>query len=426
MRKILVISYFFPPCAKSGTQRILKMAEYLPKFNWEPIFLTVKDGYWGRLARWDQELGNIVEPFKVYRSSFPFPFKKGGFGLLKRLVRRIWDEIMSPDGFVMWVPFAIRRGIKIIKEDKPNAIFVTGTPFSSFLIGYFLKKKTGLPLFLDYRDPWTNNPGLIHPRWKIPLCKYIENKIVKTADLIFAATPYMAKYILQSFPSSLALKFRTFTYSFNAKYFSQLSKFAHQNPIFTITFAGHVHGDAHPEPFLIALKLLMNNIPELFEKINFNSYGTLIGLITKKEIISLIQKYELNNIVKVKEFFLSVSKIYEEIRKSHILLLPLGKSKITEVLYPGKFFDYLGAKRPILYLGIKGQVWETIEKTKTGVCVDPENPEEIASAIYDLYQKYYVRKEPFTPDENELKKFESEYVIGKFVKDIEEVLKNRQ
>lgn len=421
MKKILIISYFFPPCSKSGVHRILRMAEYLPQFGWEPIFLAVKDGYWGSADRIDERLNEIVRPFKTYKSYYFFPFKKGGNSLFKRLVRRIWSEVMIPDSYVMWVPFAVKKGIEIIKNHRPNAIFVTGTPFSSFLIGYFLKKKTGLPLFLDYRDPWTNNPGLIHPEWKIPFCKFIENKTVKEAALSFAATPYMAKYISKGKETDFAFKFKDFTYSYSKKSLNIFDNSSKQNTKFTITFAGA--GSSNPVPFFTGLKILISNHSSLLEKIEFNAFGTLIGLANKIAIVELIQKYKLNKIVKVYEF-INFREILQKLQKSHLLLLPYNVCEVTKVTYPGKMFDYFAIRRPILYLGPKGQAWETIEKTKTGVCVDPENPEEIAEAIFDLYQKYYVRKEPFTPDENELKKFESEYVIGKFVKDIEEVLKS--
>ena len=424
MKKILVVSYFSPPCARSGVHRILRMAEYLPQFGWEPIFLTVRNGYWSRYYRIDERLNNLVKPFKTYKTSYLFPFKKGGNSLFKRLARRIWGEIMIPDGYVAWVPFAVKQGIKIIRDERPEAIFVTGTPFSSFLIGYFLKKKTGLPLFLDYRDPWTDNKYSVN-RWKDFLCKYLEYKILKIADLAFAATPHMMHYILKGKNRIFVSRFRVLTYSFSKRHFNfQLDNAPNKNDDkFTVTYAGAGGFGYRPANFFCALKLLTDIHPDLANKIKFNSYGSFVGLSDKVRIAELIRQYKLDIAIELLSF-LPYRDVLERLRNANILLLPLYGDEVTKVVYPGKFFDYLGVRRPILYLGPKGQVWETIEKAKTGICVDPENPEEIAEAIYGLYQKYYVRKEPFTPDEKEIMKFESEHVIGQFVKDIEEVLKN--
>ena len=166
--KVLIVAYLFPPCAAVGLYRTLKFCKSLPPLGWQPVVLTVSNG---KHAKYDERLLKLVsDEVPVYRAPAIEWFNVGEDTktagrpkrrtLLSRIYGRlcmVWNLFAIPDNNVSWVPFAIIKGYRVVKREGIRHVYVTGKPFSSFLIGVMLKKLCGTRLVIDYRDPWTQN-----------------------------------------------------------------------------------------------------------------------------------------------------------------------------------------------------------------------------------------------------------------------------
>ncbi len=173
MKKVLIVTYYWPPAGGPGVQRILKFAKYLPEMGWEPIILTVSKGTYTAL---DPSLENdIPEYLKVFRSTCPEPdtlykifsgTKTGSttpVGVLaaenlnwkKRMAHNIRLNYFIPDAKKYWRGFGVRAGKKIINDLNPDLIFSSSPPPTTHLIAHDLAKISGLPWVADFRDPWT-------------------------------------------------------------------------------------------------------------------------------------------------------------------------------------------------------------------------------------------------------------------------------
>jgi hypothetical protein len=382
--KILIISYYFPPSAKAGAHRAYSMAKYLPRFGWEPIFIAPERGYYGRIEREDPSLLQDISGCVNYRIPFFYPFNNLKSGFVPRAVRRIWETFLVPDGKVLWNR-AIKKSIgEIILRHKPQAVFISGTPFSSFLLAPFIKQEFGLPVVLDYRDPWADNP-FESSRIKVTVARELEMRSLSAADLVTTASYHMIDYIRSSynytFPESM---FFGFPYGYDGKFFQNniLSIPSDEKERIILAFAGSVHGDIEPEIILNGLGQALS-YGDLKNKVKIVCYGTLFGKIGDQS--ELLKNCGLQNHLEVKPF-IPYHQLMVALRKSNILILPYGKSSMLKVTYPSKLFDYLGVKRPILYIGIEGQVSETIRACSSGLNVEPD-PTEIEEAVVALCEK---------------------------------------
>ncbi len=158
IKKVLMISYLFPPL-DCGVGRQIKFAKYLPLFGWMPTVLTVNRSF--LRPKYDpsrvKEVPPSVEIFRTCSLEIR-PLQRWLPAVLNRLlgVNRKWFQPV--DTFVGWLPFAVRRGLEILKEGNIDLIFSTSLPNTCHLVAFILKKKFRIPWVADFRDPWTQNP----------------------------------------------------------------------------------------------------------------------------------------------------------------------------------------------------------------------------------------------------------------------------
>ena len=171
-KKVLFLSYYFPPAGGSAVQRCLKFTKYLPEYGWQPHVLTarVQDVF----VRDDSLMHQIPEQVKVVRTPAPDLYgiysgrgkravdlgaistsKAGKGSWIQRLALWVRRTLFIPDARIGWLPFAFFRGLEIIRKEKIDIIFATSPPFTTALIGNLLSTFTGIPWISDYRDPWT-------------------------------------------------------------------------------------------------------------------------------------------------------------------------------------------------------------------------------------------------------------------------------
>ena len=171
-KKVLILSYYWPPSGGAGVQRWLKFSKYLFDFDVEPIVLTVDEQY-AEYPNLDLSLVQDVhpklkvhktktwEPFNIYKKiSNQEKLKHGNVSSKKsikgKLINFIRANFFVPDPRRYWKKYAIKEALSIINKQDIACIITTGPPHSVHLIGLELKKKTGIKWLADFRDPWTN------------------------------------------------------------------------------------------------------------------------------------------------------------------------------------------------------------------------------------------------------------------------------
>ncbi|MBU2445681.1 MAG: glycosyl transferase family 1, partial [Bacteroidetes bacterium] len=209
MKKVLIIAYHFPPAAGAATQRILKFLKYLPKFGWEGSVLTVENVDYPDLDH--SLIDKIPEGTKVYRTKFWTPF-----GIYRRLTGRkpkekipvafIKDDHKSlaerisvflrlnlflPDAKVGWIPYAVKKGVRLIRDEKIDAIISSGPPHTCHLIARNIKRKTKVKWIADFRDPWTDidyYSGMKRTKLAEWCDSRMEKSVLKEADCVVSAS----------------------------------------------------------------------------------------------------------------------------------------------------------------------------------------------------------------------------------------------
>jgi hypothetical protein len=174
MKKVLIITYYWPPAGGPGVQRILKFAKYLPDFGWQPLVLTVSKGEYPALDKsLYKEIPQEAEVFKtksfepnlLYKkfvgldqdASIPISvLSEEKSSLKKSLAHWIRINFFIPDAKIGWQPFAITEGKRIIENHQPDIIFSSSPPPTVHLIARRLKKYARLKWVADFRDPWTD------------------------------------------------------------------------------------------------------------------------------------------------------------------------------------------------------------------------------------------------------------------------------
>lgn len=405
MKKVLFIEAWFPPSAGMKGLRSLKFCKYLPQNSWEPIVLSIKN-LWNFYPD-DSELLKQISPYinvhrtyafqpvkifhklrnlfrnrdisskRSYQIKLPSTSPKGILGKFKWFFT---NYIMIVDDDIGWLPFALIRGIRIINRENIDIIFSTSGSKTSHLIGLFLKKITRKPWIADFRDFWIDHPSYSRtsfPKW---IEKNIERTVLKNTDMNIVVAPSIGEAFIRRYNFLSAKHITIITNGFDLDDYSGSLNRRAMNDKFTITYTGTIYPPQSTRSFFMALSDLDHDVRG---SIRVNIMGGI-----PSEDQNLIYEFNLNEVVSVKTFGPYKESIGCQIKSDVLLLLiaPLfrGKGHIT-----GKFFEYIGARRPILALVPSEEIVANIvREMKIGYVVEPDDTEIIKKLILILYNKW--------------------------------------
>ncbi len=434
-KKILIISYYFPPQGMGGVQRVSKFVKYLPSFNWEPVVLTVKNiEYFSQDPSLMDELPECV---KIYRAGSFDPLRL--IFVLKRMFRREKNDpnilrmgknkkggrfssglpklinfFSFPDNKIGWFPFALIKGFRLCKKEKIDLLFSTSPPLTCHLTGFFLKKITGIKWVADYRDPYLTYEDV---KTQSPLKKFfikgLQKLFLKKADGVIGVNQNIASGLKKI--SNDIKNVQVITNGYDQADFD--IKIEKSKDIFQIIYFGTFSPDCPAEPFLKALHNLLKQQKIRKEKIKFTHIGLSLGIDLEK----LVGKYELNEIAELKGY-LSHKEGVRELLKANLTLLSAAES--APVITTGKIFEYLGAEIPILAIGPpEGEAGRLVQSLGVGRAVSPNNITEIENALLRFYQEYESGKSYLKTYPEEVKKYERRYLTSKLAQLLDEVVR---
>jgi len=399
MKKVLIITYYWPPAGGPGIQRILKFAKYLPEFGWEPIILTVKNGEYPAI---DESLlneipenckvyaTNSIEPNNLYRkliglkSNQKIPIAvlaEKNINRKKKVANWIRLNLFIPDAKIFWKPFAIKMGRQIINELKPDLIFSSSPPPTVHLIAKSLKKHSGIKWVADLRDPWTDiyyYDNLKKNKISTRLDKQFELSVLNKADELCTVSQDLVN-IFKSKNNKLNIEI--ITNGFDPDDFSDLPQ-QDKFKKFTIAYAGKLNNQQNPVNLWKALQKLTNDFKDFSNDLQLVFMGNFVD-----EIHNSIKNYNLSSFF-VDKGYVTHQTALENLLKSHVKLLLIPNTDKNKGIITGKLFEYLSTGRFVLGIGAKGGDAEKIlNKTDSGKVFDyTNNLENIILKLYDSWK----------------------------------------
>lgn len=429
MRRVLIITYYWPPSGGSGVQRWLKMSKYLPENGWQPVIYTAKDAeYPVEDPSLEQDVAPeaevirrpIVEPYTYYKKFLGM--KKGEkvkAGFINEGVKKSgWKENLSvwlrgnlfiPDARCWWVKPSVRFLKSYLKEHPVDAMISTGPPHSMHLIAKALRKKFNIPWVADFRDPWTDID--FYKDLKLTRCAdkkhhRLENQVLTEATKVVTIGWDCAKGL----ESHGAKDVVVITNGYDdlgkicVKTDENPSLRDHQSLPFTMSHIGIIGENRNPET-------LWQAISELADK---DLKIRLIGQVDN----SVIESIKRNNIEKLVEIvpYIPHNQVIEEQANSDVLLLFVNNTPNAKGILTGKIFEYMASGRPILCIGPEdGDSARILSETQTGITVDFNDKEKMKSVILDYISKFQ-ENQLITERKEAVEKYSRRNLTKEFVK----------
>jgi glycosyltransferase involved in cell wall biosynthesis len=407
-KKVLFIAYLFPPVGGGGVQRSSKFAKYLPEFGWQPLVLTVKEPYdFYRDVSLMKDLGNDV---KIYRTLSIEPMKWVRKILKRRSKKRIEQKedskytirkslkpgflvklktyLLIPDNEILWLPFAVWRGWKIIRKEEPDVIYSTASPYTDHLIALILTKLSGLPWVADFRDPWVDRANFPRNRWRLFIDRKLEKMVVKNADHIVTTTPLIAERFKELYAGK---NYTSITNGYDEEDFIDKQNLKPPEQEFRITYTGIFNEQRDPGKIFKALRELIDSRDAFKNKVRIRIIGQLDNPGEFKNI-NFFRKLKLDKYSDLIEYQ-PHHQVISEMHESIILLLVIGDYDHSDIIIPGKIFEYLRTGRPILaVVPAQGVAAEIIRSTNSGLVVSNKSVDDIKEGISKMFDLFVTNK----------------------------------
>lgn len=395
-KKVLIITYYWPPAGGPGVQRWLKFVKYLPEFNIEPIVYIPENPNYPII---DESLANEVsnqltilkqpinEPYKlankfskgqsktISKGIIP-DYKKQSF--VEKLMLFIRGNFFIPDARKNWIKPSVNYLLDYIKSNQINTVITTGPPHSLHLIGEQLKGELDINWIADFRDPWTTIG--YHKKLKLTAIarkkhKYLEAKVLNTADQIVVTS----NNTKQNFVSITKKPIEVITNGYDNESIEKVDLDAK----FSLSHIGSLLSDRNPEILWKVLEELTTNDKIFDSLLQLNFIGSV-----SKEILRSLETHNLSKYISLKGYVSHTEAIKYQ-RQSQVLLLIEIDSEDTKCIIPGKLFEYMVSTRPIFAIGPEGSdVSHILKTTNTGQYFLYNDYEGIKKTILELFYAF--------------------------------------
>lgn len=400
-KKVLIVTYYWPPAGGPGVQRWLKFAKYLPDFDLEPIIYTPENPSYPLIDHTLQNdvpknikiiRTNIWEPYQLAEkfSKSNKKFKGGQFDVgnnqsfLSKLSIFIRGNFFIPDARKFWIKPSIAFLKKYLKENDIDVLVTTGPPHSLHLIGLGLKKELPkLKWIADFRDPWTEISYYKHLKLTKSSDKkhrQLESEVFRNADITLATSYTDAENFRKNGANAICI-----TNGFDeADANSQSQKPAlndSQQQKFTLSYIGVLEQLRNPENLWIALEDLVKTNPEFAGNFTLK----FAGRIDDKILNSIENSAVKNNILNLG--YLSHDKAIDEMQTSDILLITNFPNASSKGIIPGKIFEYLATGKQIISFGPdKADVAKILGEAQAGKHFSYDDTEKIKAFILEKFE----------------------------------------
>lgn len=421
-RKVLIITYYWPPSGGAGVQRWLKFVKYLRNFGWEPVVYTPENPEYPAID--NSLLKDIPQGIEIVRTPIwePYSFYKklvgakknerinAGFlsekkrpGLAERFSIWLRGNFFIPDARKFWINPSIKFLVKYLKQHPVDAIVSTGPPHSMHMIALGVKKRTGLPWLADFRDPWTNIDfyhELMLSSWADRKHHKQEMSVLKKADEVVVISNSMKTDFLKL----LKRDYSVITNGYDQDDIAGVD--ARIDERFSVAHIGTMVKTRNP---LLLWEVLSEEVlkdTDFANELEIKLVGSVDYSVTES-----IEAAGLGNYVN-KISYVPHNEVVKIQQQSQVLLLLINDTPNAKVILPGKFFEYMAARRPILCIGPRdGDAAEVILETNAGYVSEKDDKESIRKAINELYSRFRTGKN--IVDSKGIARFSRESLTGR-------------
>ncbi|WP_142785991.1 glycosyltransferase [Changchengzhania lutea] len=399
-KKVLIVTYYWPPAGGPGVQRWLKFVKYLPEFNIHPVVYVPENPTYPIVDKSLQseipnEVTVIKQPIKEPYKLAKFLSKKSSKTISKGIISErkkqgffekallfIRGNFFIPDARIAWVKPSIAYLSEYIKNENIQTVITTGPPHSLHLIGLGLKRRLDIKWIADFRDPWTT----IGYHKKLKLAKrnqkqhkLLEHEVLNSADTVIVTSAVTKK----EFQRITSKPIQVITNGYDVSLNLQLPL----DSKFTLSHIGSLLSGRNPKILWQVLKELIEEQRDFSNDFQLN----LVGVVSH-DVLNTMKEYNLTNHINEVDYISHKESIMFQ-KKSQVLLLIEIDSEDTSCIIPGKLFEYMVSNRPIIALGPKGSdVANILKETNTGNYFFYDDYASLKSTIFDHYQAYKESK----------------------------------
>ncbi len=398
-RKVLIITYYWPPGGGAGVQRWLKFVKYLNEFGWQPIVYTPENG---EMPVLDDSLSAdipndtlviktpIWEPYDFYKKlvgakkhekiNTGFLTERKRPGLKEKLAVWLRGNFFIPDARCFWIKPSVSFLNKWLSENNVDAIVSTGPPHSMHLIAQKVSVRNRIPWLADFRDPWTNidyYKDLMLTGWADRRHHDLEKSVVSVADRVVVVGPTMQHEFSEKYHRNIDV----ITNGFDTD--DVLHADTIRNDRFVIAHVGTLVRTRNPVNLWKVLSDLISEHADLRNDLSIRLTGKVDLAVRNSLASSGLEKY----VTYVD--YLPHDKVAGEQKSASVLLLILNDTPNSKGILTGKLFEYLASGRPVLCIGPEdGDAAAIIHETRSGVTCDFDEKEKVRQALLNFYREY--------------------------------------
>ncbi len=425
MKKVLIITYYWPPASGPGVQRYLKFAKYLPEFGWKPYIITVKNGSYS--ATDETLLDDVpdetevlktktIEPFSIYNILTGQDKKNVTVGMMnmdpegnpiKKMSLYARANLFIPDARKGWNNFAIKAAKNLIEKEEISTVITTGPPHSTHLVGLKLKKQLNIKWIADFRDPWTNifyNEALPRTASTQKKDKKLEDSVLKNADKIIVTNSGLRDEFL-SRTSNIDVIYNGFDDTD-----LQYHPWEDKNRKFTIAHVGSLLPGQNIHNLWDTIKELHNENEDFASKLQLSFTGRVDqGVLDYLANCGLEENIEQNGFVPHKEAI-------KYMMTADLLLFIVPDTQRNHMITPGKLFEYIASRTHILSIGpVNGNISEILKSANREPMIDFNDRKQLKQRLLIEFTQWENADKQLKHEESDLEQFSRKGLTKKLV-----------
>lgn len=390
MKRLLLVSYAFPPQLNPGGLLLLRRVKELVRLGWRLTVLTIDTS--ATLERLDPQLAEELPPsLEVVRTGralsplFAIP------GLTKIILKSL-TVLGMPEMTFPWYFFARKADRGVLSGRDFSAIYSHALPYVSNVAGLALKRRTGLPWVANFSDPWMDNPYLSFTPIQRRLSSRLEKAVIREADAVIFETSQTAEAVLRKYPRAWMDKVHVIPPGYGLNLFDDLNLNPAPRKRLRLVYTGMFYpGKRTPETLLQALQSIQRTRP-LAEQLEVRLIGPFAP-----DYQPLAQSLGLGEVVTCSGP-IPLAACMQEAAAADVLLVIDAPSDTPSLFLPSKLVDYLAFKKPIL--GLTPNVGASADLLRQLGCpvVAPDDPEAIARAVAELLDHWLAGELTVSPE----------------------------
>jgi glycosyltransferase involved in cell wall biosynthesis len=402
MKRVLIITYYWPPSGGAGVQRWLKFVKYLRESGWEPVIYTPENPESPDIdPSLEKEIPAdltiikrpIWEPYLFYkrflgqkkdeRIQAAFLSEKKKNPIAEKISVWIRGNIFIPDARKYFIKPSVKFLLSFLNDHPQDLIISTGPPHSMHRIALVLSQKTGIPWLADFRDPWTGIDFYKDLRLtKLADRKHrrMELEVLRKADEVTVVSPSM----VDEFRKIVDRRYEVVTNGFDPEDLVSGNPVV-PDPKFSLAHIGTLSPARNPDVLWDVLKDLTLGDESFRTDCQINLVGKVDHL-----VMDSIERSGLKQYV-IQENYLPHEEVLKVQQRSQALLLLINNTPNAKGILTGKLFEYIASGRPVICIGpVDGDAAKILQETGAGKVSgfhDREGLKENIRGYYNLFKQ---------------------------------------